>query len=358
MLIERYIITEIARSFAVGLAILCAVFVAFSAAVKLSDAATGAAGIAVIAQLVLLSLLATLEVLVPTTLYLAILFVIGRMHRDSEMIALAAAGVGEGRLLGGVLRIALVAALLVGLVSVFGRPWSYARSYALEQESMRRFDLGNIRPGSFVDLVEGGYVLHAREVDAELDRLRHVFLQLERPHRSQVITARSARIVGPDADGRRSLEFFDGHAYLLDRRGTRDVDMRFNRLLVHFPEEEKISRFRRKALDTATLGASAQPKDIAEYQWRISTPLATVLLALLAVPLGRANPRQSRISTLVVALLAYVLLFAAVGFVRGALENGDLPGVPGLFTAYLPALALLLALTVRPRRATARRSAA
>ncbi|MBK7728065.1 MAG: LPS export ABC transporter permease LptF [Gammaproteobacteria bacterium] len=349
MLIERYLTTEIVKPFLAGLLILVTVFIAFSAAVRLADAASGEIAAAAVTQLIILSTLASMEVLVPTTLYLAILFAIGRWYKDSEMAALAAAGVGEMQLLWSVFKIGVIAAVIVALLSIYVRPWAYGTSYALEQATISRFDLGNIPPGSFVDLGNGGYVLHAREVDKDRDELRGVFVQRDRPGRSQVIAAERARINAMDEEGSRSVEFFDGHAYLLDKSGPHDINMRFASFLIRFPEEERISKFRRKAVDTATLGASDEPKDIAELQWRLSTPLATLLLTLLAVPLSRANPRQSLFAIFAVAVLAYLLLFSASSVVRNWLENGDIPAFPGMLLAYVPSLALLALLLAMPR---------
>ena len=44
------------------------------------------------------------------------------------------------------------------------------------------------------------------------------------------------------------------------RGGTRDIDMRFNSFLIRLPEEERISKFRRKAIDTARPPASSPTK--------------------------------------------------------------------------------------------------
>lgn len=349
MLIERYVTTEILKPFAAGLAMLATVFIAFTAAIKLSDAASGEIPPGTVTQLILLSTLIALEVLVPTTLYLAALFAIGRMHRDSEMAAIAAAGIGEGRIVWAVLRLGIVIAALVALLSLVGRPWAYARSYALEQQALSRLDVSNIRAGSFVDLGLGGYVLYAHEVDPDANELLDVFVHVERETYTEVISAKRARVHGPDAEGSRAVEFYDGHTYLLDPDGERDVNMRFNSFQVRFPEEERMLTFRRKAVATGTLGESDDPKDIAEYQWRLTTPLATVLLAALAVPLARARPRQSRFAVFVVALLAYLMLFTATGMVRNALENGDLPPYPGLVFAYVPFFGLLLLLLWMPR---------
>lgn len=349
MLIERYVTAEIARPFAAGLAILAVVFVAFTAAVKLSDAASGEIAPAVVLQLILLSTLIALEVLVPTTLFLAILFAVGRLHRDSEMAALAAAGVGEWRVLRAVILIGALAALFVSLLSLYGRPWAYARSYALEQQAMSRFDLTNIRPGSFVDLGSNGYVLQAQSVDPAASELHGVFVQVDRGRHAQVISARSAKVHDLDAEGSRAVEFLEGYSYLLDHQGRQDVSMKFGSFVVRFPAEERIQKFRRKAVDTGTLGASTDVKDIAEYQWRTTTPLATLLLAVLAVPLARSGPRQSRFGIFAVALLAYLLIFTSSGLVRTWIENGDLPPRPGLLLAYVPALLLAALLAAAPR---------
>lgn len=352
MLIDRYVTAEIARPFAAGLGILVTVFVAFTAAMKLADAASGAIAPTAVMQLVGLSTLVALEVLVPSTLYLAILFALGRLHRDSEMAALSAAGVSEKRILRAVLMLGVGAALLVWLLSVQLRPWAYARSYAIEQQAMSRFDMANIRPGRFVDLGQGGYVLQTQQVDATAGELRSVFVQVARARHTQLISAARAKVLDMDAEGSRSVEFHDGYSYLLDGTGNQDVSMRFDTLLIRFAPEERMQKFRRKAIDTPTLGASREPKDLAEYQWRTTTPVATLLLAVLAVPLARSSPRQSRFGMFAVALVAYLLIFISSGVVRSWIENGDMPSQPGLIVAYVPAMLLAIWLlrtpTVRP----------
>ena len=351
MLIERYITGEIIKPFAAGLGLLLVIFIAFSSAIKLTDAAAGQLPAATVIQLIALNTLIACEVLIPSTLYLAILFAVGRLYRDSEMAALFAAGVGETKLLKTAFALGLIGALIVSMLSIYGRPWAYKRSYELEQDTISRFDLSQIQPGRFIDLSTDGYVLHARGVDVEHHILERVFLQRTVNERSEIIAAREARIHDSDGAGTRRVEFTNGHAYLLDDDGSRDYNQSFNTLIVSFPEEERITRYRRKAIDTWTLGTSQEPKEIAEYQWRLSTPLATILLAMLAIPLSRANPRQSRFATFVVAVIAYLFLFSCTGLVRNWVEDGKMPASPGLYVAYVPVALLLLGMVMMPGRA-------
>src|SRR5690606_32767932 len=58
---------------------------------------------------------------------------------------------------------------------------------------------------------------------------------------------------------------------------------------------------------TEALLASDDPADAAELQWRISSPLSLLVLALLAVPLSRSSPREGRYSRIGVGLLLYII---------------------------------------------------
>src|SRR6202000_2196053 len=48
------------------------------------------------------------------------------------------------------------------------------------------------------------------------------------------------------------------------------------------------------AASSMHLAFSRTAPDIAEFEWRLSTPLSTLLLGMLAVPLSRVQPRQGR----------------------------------------------------------------
>ena len=125
--------------------------------------------------------------------------------------------------------------------------------------------------------------------------------------------------------------------------------MRFKRLTIHLENGEAHSTYRRKAETTALLGESSDPKDIAEFQWRLSTPLATILLALIAVPLGKSEPRESRFRSFLFALVIYVGLFSLTSITRTFIEQDRLPAFPGLGLAYACIAVVLLFLIRQPQ---------
>jgi lipopolysaccharide export system permease protein len=143
--------------------------------------------------------------------------------------------------------------------------------------------------------------------------------------------------------------FYNGYNYLLDNSGQKDLTLKFKELVVQLPNEEAQEKYRRKAETTLNLSQSSNPKDVAEYQWRITTPLATILLALIAVPLARSAPRESRFRNVSIALLAYITLFSMISVLRTLMEQGTLGAIPGLWTAYVLQVGLLALLLTFPR---------
>tara|TARA_B110000467_G_C17936738_1_gene272714 strand:- start:56 stop:535 length:480 start_codon:yes stop_codon:yes gene_type:complete len=79
--------------------------------------------------------------------------------------------------------------------------------------------------------------------------------------------------------------------------------------------------YKTKSIASAELAASNNPKDQAEYQWRISTSITTLLLALLVVPLSRSKPRQGRYAKLLLAFIIYAAYYNLIGIGRTWVEQ-------------------------------------
>jgi lipopolysaccharide export system permease protein len=166
--------------------------------------------------------------------------------------------------------------------------------------------------------------------------------------RSEIIVAESAALLDLNPGQAVSGKFFNGYYYSLDNRKQQDVTLRFKELDIDLPFEEAQANYRRKAVSTGDLAVSRRPKDIAEFQWRISTPVATLLLALTAVPLARSKPRESRFRIFIVAIAFYVGVFSMASVARTWVEQGSIGSLPGLWGVYL-VLGLVLLALLKPR---------
>jgi len=352
LIIDRHISWEILRLFSGGLGMLVLVFVGYSAASQLSLAADGQMELSAAMALIAFKTLIVFEVLLPSALFFSILAAIGRMYRDGEIPALYAAGVRPSQILGSVAKLSLVIALITASISIVGRPWAYQESYRLEAEAAARVDLKKMASGRFVTLENVNFTtLIADGLDLEHGLHKGVFLYRNYQgtrSRSEIIVADAAALLTLNPEQAVAGKFINGYHYSLDNRGQRDVTVRFKELTVTLLLEEARSSYRRKAESTGNLAVSPHPKDVAEFQWRTSTPVATLLLALTAVPLARSKPRESRFRIFIVAIALYVGVFSMAAVARTWVEQGTIGSIPGLWGVHLVLCLVLLAL-LKPR---------
>jgi lipopolysaccharide export system permease protein len=85
------------------------------------------------------------------------------------------------------------------------------------------------------------------------------------------------------------------------------------------------------ATGSLALARSHQPDDIAELQWRLSTPISTLLLGLLGVPLSRSRPRQSRYARIGAAILLYSFYYLLCTSARTWVQHGTIGAFPGIW---------------------------
>lgn len=339
MILQRYILREIATPASIALLLLAAVYAAYSATDVLSDAVAGRVAGNTIIQLVALRTLIAFEVLLPTALYLAVVWAFVRLDRDAELGVMRASGVSLGQLFVPVLWVAVFGGVLVGLLTLQLRPWAYRVSYEMESRLVTG-DPSTLEAGRFYQLGDSLVLIAASIAPGGV--IRDVFAEERRAEGVQVIRAKELRLL-PNAEGeRRIMEFRDGTAYLLREPGVGDRAQHFAVLRYPSAEPEAQVRNQRRAMASAALAGSSTPKDVAELQWRASLPLTTALMALLSAAIGVGRPRTPVFPRLLFAVAAYVLVFNIAALARTLVENGDVPPIPGLWWSVLvPAFAFV-----------------
>lgn len=336
MIIDRYLIREICKPLLVIWTILVVIFGSYTSTEYLSEAANAMLVGRAVAGLVFFKLVIGLEFLVPISLYLSVVISLGRLYADAEMTALHACGVSVGRVLKAVLLVSLFLAAVTAVLSLYLRPWAYERFYELRDRAQREFDLTRMEDGNFLEIRREHSVIFADEIDHEQGRAKRVFIQKEKGDALQVILAREAYQRMDQRNGRRVLLFLDGNLYDFSREGKGDSVSTFQRSTWSLPREEMPPvRYKRRAASTEWLAGSSDPRDIAEFQWRLSVPLTTMLLAILAVPLSRTAPRQGKYANVAAAVIVYVLYYNLCAVAKSWIEQGVVGFVPGLWWVQL-----------------------
>ncbi len=339
MIIDRYILREVSSVWMAVTLVLLLIFTGNQLVVLFSDVVVGDLVAGQVLVMLGLELLDKLALLLPFAFFIAILIGLGRMHRDSEMIALAACGVGVGRLLKSIGIAALLLALVTGVLSLMLSPWAEYRMQRLVDEARSVTGIAGIPVGTFRSFgtQAGEGVFYVEKVDTERGRLKEVFVQTpgEQPLQQNVIAAEGGYQHIDEETGQRYLILVNGTRYEGIPGQAEFRIIRFEQHAVRIDTQRNYRDPRLRAIPTSQLMGSEGLEELAELQWRLSIPFSVIPLALLAVPLSRTSPRQGRYSRLFSAVLIYIIYANMLGVARSWLERGETPQSIGLWWVHL-----------------------
>ncbi len=351
MILTRYLMREIFKPTILIITVLVFVFGCYIATRYLEDAVHGMLPGTTVLSLILLRILIALEVLLPSTLYLSVVIAFGRLYRDSEMAAMSACGISTARVLRSVFAASLIVGLIVGCFSLYIRPWAWGRFFALKAQAKAAFDLTRMKGGTFYEIEGGRRVIFADKVDTQTQRASRVFIQTEHEDGLQVIYAQKASQARDAATGKISLVFRDGFLYdFLDSRKEARI-LHFKDSVLQLRQREAVlPEYKVKAAATGQLAHSERPEEIAEFQWRFINPVSCILLGLLAVPLSRSSPRESKYTKMPFAIAVFAVYSHLSAITKKWVAQGAIGTLPGVWSVQLLLAGLLLVVLWRPHR--------
>lgn len=297
----------------------------------LGEAANGTIGADVVFGLATFSSITALPVILSVSLFIAVLTTISRNFRESEMVVWFASGLSLKDWVRPILRCAVPCAVIIAVLTLFASPWAYRQIAEYRQRYEQRSDLSKVTAGQFIETEDGARVFFAEEPTRPGDELGNIIARVIDPEWLSVVTARSARIEN-EPNGDRFLVLSEGHRYDL-KPGRPDFRlMDFQRYGFRLESRGATSaealraqaESEIKARPTAQLFSDNTNDARSQIMWRIALPLAALNLALLAIPLGAANPRLGRSGDFLIAGLVGLLYMNLINLSRGWIGKGQL----------------------------------
>jgi lipopolysaccharide export system permease protein len=291
-----------------------------------------------------------LSVIVPVGLLLDMVLTLGRMYHDSEMAALQACGFGPARLLVPLFCFAAVIAVGLGWLAFEQVPRADGQVQLLRQSALKEAEFGQLDAGRFRAFSGGDAVFYAERVDQE-GVLHNVFVQRENAGRIEVALAETATYSKASSDSMHLVTLFNGRRYegVPGQDDFRVIEFREHGIPIATPQDIRSSSDP-DTKPTRALWGSSDPSDIAQLQFRASTPLMALVLTLVAVPLSKLRPRQGRYTQVGFALVVYYIYSNLLSASKIWVEKGDLPPAIGVWWVHAAALALGLYLVMRDAR--------
>lgn len=358
MIIFRYLLAEVFKSQLAVFVILMTIIISQRFVKILADASEGELPGQLVMSIVALKLPQLAVIILPLSAFVGILVAYGRVYADSEMTVLHSTGVSEWYVTRLTLLLSLMLAIVAGSITLYLSPWATEQEYRLLEKADANAGLISLVPGRFQHTSNENAVIFVQSISRDNGDLQKVFVAQNNAREDQgghsIVYAMSGN-VKEDISGAQMMQLEQGRRYAGDVKSPAFEITEFGRYQIQIREQE-VEQRRRKlgSLPTAELYGMGSNEAIAEWHWRIAIPLSIPLLALIAVPLSRVNPRQGKFGRLLPALLLYLGYYSLLIIARSALEDGKIPPALGMWWLHLSALLVGVVLILR-HRASAQR---
>jgi lipopolysaccharide export system permease protein len=342
--LDKMLLSELTKTVFSTLLVIVVIIVSRSFIKVLAKAIEGQiSGQTIISILGLKIVIAGIELL-PVSVFVGIIMVLGRMYRDQEMSALASAGVGIGGLYRTTFFFAIPVALVTMGLSMITAPWAEATIQTLMHQDMQAADIRIIVPGRFSEHKNGELVFYVEDIDSK-NVMHKVFVQSRIKGKVGVINSETA--VFQDLPEGRYIVFANGERVQGKPGELNFIIENFDEYAVRLDVEATSVNLDRDGIPTERLLSTQIPVDIAEVQRRLSIPLGIIVLAALAIPLSQVAPRAGVYGNIFTALVIYFAYSYLQKINQNLVADETIPILMGYVWIYLLMLVVVTFLLVR-----------
>jgi lipopolysaccharide export system permease protein len=271
----------------------------------LGNAASGTANPKDALVLIGLGMINYLPILLTASVFVAILMVLTRWYKDSEMVIWQTAGISLLKILRPILSFTAPMAVAIALLSIFVSPWASEQSATIKQRFQQRDDISMLAPGQFRESSGNNRVFFIESINPETDVIKNVFVTDFGKERQLVAVAKEGFIQNLPS-GEKQLVLETGRRY----EGTPgNTDFRITEF------DKYTAKLSDKVIDPIIDGPRTLPAwvliqdlnkaHLGEILWRIGLPLMVFVFAIVAIPLSYMDPRRGRYTALIMAVLLY-----------------------------------------------------
>jgi len=340
-ILSLYIIREIASLFLLGIMVFTLILL-MGRLIKLTDLViTRGVPLADVSRMILYLMPSFLVFTIPMAFLLAVLLAFGRLSADNEITVMKAGGISLMQLMPPVVLCGVCAALLTLAASTVGVPWGNSAFKSLSFSVLNQNVAATVREKVFWDDIPG-IVMYTEHYDEEHHTLKGV-------------------IIHDGRDLTRPLTIFATDGVIGSGPNRNDIRLVLNNGSIHAvgtAEEYRLVQFGEY---TMTIGGSGQGSGLgrneldmtvaelqrqvdnpattkpvrlktqSELHSRFAFPFASLVFAVVAVPLGLQNRRSGKsagFSTSIGILLAY---YVVQSLLRTLAEKEGLPPVLALW---------------------------
>jgi lipopolysaccharide export system permease protein len=342
-ILQRYLFREWFLTFLAVTIVLLVIMIGVALGELLNAIAGGRVPSGLLWTLIALKMPDVLNTIVPLSIFIAVIWGLGRLYRDQEMSVMRASGFKWQMMLRPLFNLLMPVAAALLLNGLFLSPVAASATQQKLLDAFRNAAEWGLQTGKFHVLKDGDLVLYVESVEKDGHTLRNVFIQQREGEREQVWSAEKGYYWLDKKTGNRFLTLENGQ---ITEGGSDTLDfgiMRFSRNDLKLPVQE--DRVKNEAVETKRSDRilfSGSLEDVVEIQWRVAPAIISIVLGLLAIPLSHSAPKEGRGGRALLGILAYAIYVNTLYMCRNWLLKGDMPMTLGLW--WVHALALMITL--------------
>ena len=355
MILYRYLTKEIYTTLFATTIVLMLIFISQQLVQYLRLAALGEISTKIVALLLLLKLPVLLALLLPLSLFIAIIIAYGRLYADNEITIMRNSGIGQNKLLNINIRFSLIVTFIVALLSLWVGPTvsNYSDHLLAGTSATSLFEL--VVPNRFTSIAKGKWIFYVDSSSKDRKNFRNIFAAEQLDEKTLNSNAPLGIIVAQGAYPK--IDEKTGESFLVLTNGYRYAgipganDFRLAKYDEYGIRVQSESTWQQDESNTSTLTLwenRTQKLAATELQWRLAMPLSAFILTMLGTLLSRVKPKHGRYAKIAPAALCYIIYANLLFLARAWLKKGVL--VPSLGMWWVHGLMLLFIFFLLQRR--------
>ena len=347
MLFHSSIRKELARSFGATFVVLVTVVMTMTLIRTLGEAGRGIFNPSDVMVIMGYTVLSDMPTILSLSLFIAVLSVLTRMFRDSEMVIWFGSGRGLSSLIKPLFRFAWPIFVLILALAFLVLPWAFGRIEDLRDKYEKRGDLARIEPGQFQESANGDRVFFIEKDASGKPTGNRVFIATQERGKETITSARSGKVEVIGAD--RFLVLENGQR-LEKNTGTSELSVSvFTTYHARIGADDASERTyiptnARTTLDLVRPVSDPRTarQNQAELAWRVGLTLAAMNFVIIGLAAAGVNPRVGRTANLGFAFMAFIVYFNLLVLGKSWIETGQVQVGVYLVALHGGALALSL----------------
>ena len=340
-ILTRYILKEVFAHCSLGLLVFTFVLYVRPLSHVLEIVARRNLPASEIISIFLLPIPSILVITIPMAVLLGTLIGLSRMAADSETIAIRATGIGKGQFVRPVMIFALSGWALASWMSLFLAPAAVRkldRSEATLAAAQANYE---IQPRVFIEQFPH-LLLYLEDIASSSTQWRGVFIA-DRGQRGEVnITlAKTGRLVNEEASGRIMLHLEDGATHEFDPQHPQQysvISFQNTDIPIARPGAQASRHLAPSMVSPLTLLTNLRTPNgsraaLVELNYRLALPVACLVLALVALPIGLITRKGGRAFGLMLSILLVFIYYMLMASGLNLAKEGRLNPVIGLWMA-------------------------